>query len=261
MQDIQADALERRIEERRNLKHPLMTIPVNVEPHGSIPNTPLAASTISFLLGGSFALGLFLFLQGGFSSPWWATHQLGFFVAAWSAFHWGEFAVTAGWNLEKCSVDSFLLENGATYHIANGTALLEYLVTLFFVPSLKSFKYISTIGVILVFVGQTLRTTAMMHASTNFSHSVALRKKDSHRLVTDGVYAWFRHPSYAGFFYWALGTQMVLQNPVSFVGFAMVLWRFFYRRTRVEERALVQFFGNDYDVYRRRVGTWIPFVP
>ncbi|KAF8138429.1 Isoprenylcysteine carboxyl methyltransferase family-domain-containing protein [Boletus edulis] len=259
MQDIQADALERRIEERRKLKHPLMTIPVNVEPHGSIPNTPLAASTISFLLGGSFTLGLFLFLQGGFSSPWWATHQLGFFVAAWSAFHWGEFAVTAGWNLEKCSVDSFLLENGATYHIANGTALLEYLVTLFFVPSLKSFKYISTIGVILVFVGQTLRTTAMMHASTNFSHSVALRKKDSHQLVTDGV--WFRHPSYAGFFYWALGTQMVLQNPVSFIGFAIVLWRFFYRRTRVEEKALVQFFGNDYEFYRRRVGTWIPFVP
>lgn len=41
----------------------------------------------------------------------------------------------------------------------------------------------------MVFVGQTLRTTAMMHASTNFSHSVALRKQDSHRLVTDGVYA------------------------------------------------------------------------
>ncbi|KAN0097499.1 Isoprenylcysteine carboxyl methyltransferase (ICMT) family domain containing protein [Tylopilus felleus] len=113
----------------------------------------------------------------------------------------------------------------------------------------------------MVFFGQTLRTTAMMHASTNFSHSVALRKRDSHRLVTNGVYAWFRHPSYAGFFYWALGTQLVLQNPVSFIGFAIILWRFFYRRTRVEERALVQFFGNDYEVYRRRVRTWIPFIP
>lgn len=29
----------------------------------------------------------------------------------------------------------------------------------------------------------------------------------------------------------------------------------------VEEMALVQFFGNDYEVYRRRVGTWIPFIP
>ena len=83
-----------------------------------------------------------------------------------------------------------------------------------------------------VVVGQVLRSTAMMHASTNFSHMVASRKRDEHRLVTDGVYAWFRHPSYAGFFYWALGTQLVLQNPISFVGFTVVLWRFFYTRIR-----------------------------
>ncbi|KAG9317421.1 Isoprenylcysteine carboxyl methyltransferase family-domain-containing protein [Chiua virens] len=261
MQDIQVDVFEQRVQERRNAKHPLTTIPATVETHGNIPNTPLAASTISFLLGGAFALGFCLFLQGGLSSHWWATYQLGLFVSAWSAFHWGEFAVTAGWNLEKCSVDSFLLENGAMYHIANGIALVEYLVTLFFSPSSKTFAYISTIGVAFVLAGQALRTTAMMHAATNFSHSVALRKRDTHQLVTNGVYAWFRHPSYTGFFYWALGTQMVLQNPVSFVGFAIVLWRFFYRRTRVEEKALVQFFGNDYESYRRRVGTWIPFIP
>lgn len=165
MQDVQADDFERRIEERRNMQHPLVTIPASMEPHGNIPNTPLAASTISFLLGGFFALGFFLFLQGGLPSPWWATYQLGFFVAAWSAFHWGEFAVTAGWNLEKCSVDcehsttvcaldsvahispAFLLDNGAMYHIANSIALTEYLVTLFFIPSSKSTAYISTIGV------------------------------------------------------------------------------------------------------------------
>lgn len=107
MQDIQVDpdVFERRLQAHRDMKHPLVTIPANIEPQGSIPNTPLAVSTISFLLGGSFAIGFSLFLQGGFSSAWWATYQLGFFVAAWSAFHWGEFAVTAGWNLEKCSVD------------------------------------------------------------------------------------------------------------------------------------------------------------
>ena len=72
----------------------------------------------------------------------------------------------------------------------------------------------------------------------------------------------------------------MLQNPVSFVGFSIVLWRFFYYRTRgvylyhhaltlgasadmkaAEERALVRFFGQDYENYRRRVRTWIPFVP
>jgi protein-S-isoprenylcysteine O-methyltransferase len=91
--------------------------------------------------------------------------------------------------------------------------------------------------------------------------------------------SYFRHPSYAGFFYWSLGTQLALQNPVSFVVFFLILWRFFSSRIKgdlirircfflpqsdsptVEERALVLFFGEEYKSYRRRVSTRIPFVP
>ncbi|KAI6047414.1 Isoprenylcysteine carboxyl methyltransferase family-domain-containing protein [Pisolithus marmoratus] len=255
------DSFDQRLRQRVNRGHPLDTVPVDLEPHGNIPNTPLAASTISFVLGAVFSLGTVLFLSGGLVYPWWATYQLGFFLAAWSAFHWGEFAVTAGWNRDKCSVDSFLLDNGVTYHIANGSALVEYLITLYLKPSSKTFPYVSQIGIILALSGQILRTAAMIHASTNFSHSVAFRKRESHKLVTNGVYSWSRHPSYAGFFYWALGTQLALQNTICFVGFAVTLWRFFSRRIRAEERALVQFFGEDYHTYRRRVGTRIPFIP
>lgn len=141
---------------------PLVDIP---QPHGRIPNSPLAASTISFLLGSTFAIGLFTSISGGFDRFWWSTYQLGFFVAAWAAFHWGEFAVTAGWNREKCSVDctfhyssrrsrtltcrfhvAFLLDNGAMYHIANGIALSEYLLTLYFLPSAKTYPYVSLVG-------------------------------------------------------------------------------------------------------------------
>ncbi|KAI6134950.1 Isoprenylcysteine carboxyl methyltransferase family-domain-containing protein [Pisolithus croceorrhizus] len=256
------DSFDQGLQHPANRRHPLDTVPVNSEPRGNIPNTPLVASIISFVLGALFSLGTVLFLSGGLVYPWWATYQLGFFLAAWSAFHWGEFAVTAGWNRDKCSVDSFLLDNGATYHIANGSALVEYLITLYFKPSLKTFPYISQLeGIALALSGQILRTAAMIHASTNFSHSVAFRKRESHELVTNGVYSWSRHPSYAGFFYWALGTQLVLQNAVCFIGFAITLWRFFSGRIRAEERALVKFFDNDYYAYRRRVGTRIPFIP
>jgi len=110
-------------------------------------------------------------------------------------------------------------------------------------------------------VGQALRSAAMIHASSNFSHAVAMHKVETHRLVTDGVYAWSRHPSYAGFFYWGLGTQLALQNPISFIGYALVLWRFFFSRIKAEEWALVKFFGDDYRQYRQRVGTKIPFIP
>ncbi|KAF5344067.1 hypothetical protein D9758_008859 [Tetrapyrgos nigripes] len=186
------DGLEERLRQRETLlRHPLHTAPrADVKTNGHLPNTPLTASLISFLLGSIFSLGLLLFLTGGVQTYWWATYQLGFFVAAWAAFHWGEFAVTAGWNLEKCSVDSFLLDNGSMYHIANGSAVVEYLVTLYFKPEFKSHTWVSVIGIVMVLVGQALRSTAMIHASTNFSHTVASQKRQMHRLVTDGVYAY-----------------------------------------------------------------------
>jgi protein-S-isoprenylcysteine O-methyltransferase len=85
--------------------HPLETKPIHHKPHGNIPNTPAAVSTISFILGTIFSFGFLLFVTNVFDGSWWTTPQLGFFISAWSAFHWGEFVVTAGWNLEKCSVD------------------------------------------------------------------------------------------------------------------------------------------------------------
>ena len=137
---------------------------------------------------------------------------------------------------------------------------------MFFRPSWKNNPYVTQIGelllcaskrlshwnpsgIIIVFVGQALRSMAMIQASTNFSHLVAHNKAEGHRLVKEGVYScvssqdplkciltpnhrWFRHPSYTGFFYWAVGTQMVLQNHVCFFVFVALLWRFFYHRIR-----------------------------
>lgn len=93
------------------------------------------------------------------------------------------------------------------YHIANGTAVVEYLLTLYWKPSWKTYPYltplgkcllsaltfplnpVALLGVLLVIVGQILRSTAMIHASTNFSHTVAFNKRATHQLVTDGIYA------------------------------------------------------------------------
>lgn len=128
----------------------------------TIPNTPLAASIISFSLGGLFIFGVLVVLNSGLQYGA-VTWQLGFFLAAWAAFHWGEFAVTAGWNREKCSVDckyellfcihqtnaplsAFLLENGIHYHLAHSFAILEYVLTAWLKPSLKTIPYVSALG-------------------------------------------------------------------------------------------------------------------
>lgn len=222
------DRLEEKLRRRTNvIRNPLETNSVINIHRGDIPNTPLASATVAFLLGSVFSFGIYTFVADFFQSARWLTYQLGFFVAAWAFFHWAEFAVTAGWNFEKCSVDcmfpfkiilkrsdteaAYLLENGVMYHAANGAALLEYLVSLYFFPSIKTWPYISQIGrvyyisspelianmrlgILMVIFGQTLRSMAMIHASTNFSHSVAFRKSSTHQLVTDGVYRFVYKP-------------------------------------------------------------------
>ena len=107
------NGIEERIRQREatlaRQSGPLETVPAKGVPtNGNIPNTPLASSFIAFCLGTVFTLGSLLFVAGGYGSSWltsWLTYQFGAFAASWAVFHYLEFAVTAGWNQEKCSVD------------------------------------------------------------------------------------------------------------------------------------------------------------
>lgn len=74
---------------------------------------------------------------------------------------------------------------------------------------LKQITWLSTVGLLMVIFGDCLRKAAMLTAGSNFNHIVQNEKSDTHTLVTSGVYGWFRHPSYVGWFYWSIGTQVL----------------------------------------------------
>lgn len=73
---------------------------------------------------------------------------------------------------------------------------------------LKQLSWLSFLGLFMVLCGEGLRKAAMLTAGSNFNHIVQNEKAQSHVLVTSGVYAYFRHPSYVGWFYWSIGTQV-----------------------------------------------------
>lgn len=52
----------------------------------------------------------------------------------------------------------------------------------------------------------------------------------------------------------------MLGNTICFVFYSAALFQFFQNRIKVEEEKLVQFFGDDYISYRKRVGTLLPFI-
>lgn len=73
---------------------------------------------------------------------------------------------------------------------------------------LKQLNGLCVVGLLLVMFGDCLRKAAMLTAGSNFNHIVQNEKAQSHVLVTSGVYSYFRHPSYVGWFYWSTGTQV-----------------------------------------------------
>ena len=117
------------------------------------------------------------------------------------------------------------------------------------------------LGLVFVLLGQGVRSAAMATAGTNFNHVPVRERREGHVLVTNGVYAYLRHPAYFGFFWWAVGTQLVVGNAVCLVAYSVVLWRFFEHRIRGEEKLLYAFFGDEYVKYREGTRTGIPFVP
>jgi protein-S-isoprenylcysteine O-methyltransferase len=162
-----------------------------------------------------------------------------FFTACLCCFHFMEFWTHASFNLPNATIYAFLLfGNGWPYMLAHTTAFIETTITSLYFPAwqarfsplIASYPLVLYVGLALTVVGQLVRSMAIMKAGTNFNHQIQHRKKESHELVTDGIYAILRHPSYFGFFWWAIGTQIVLGNPFCFCIYAGVLWRFFSRR-------------------------------
>ncbi|CAG8696313.1 4724_t:CDS:2, partial [Ambispora leptoticha] len=210
-------------------------------------HTPRNIALYSFLIGTTFGIGISIAVASN-TMP-----QLGMFLAALAFFHIMEYLLTAMVNSDKLSLDAFLIHNGVAYHIAHSAGLIEFLTELYFFPELKKIWWAK-------FIGQTARSLAMWHAKHNFSHQIAFRKHRDHELVTTGIYSILRHPSYFGFYYWAVGTQVLLSNPICFVGYCVVLYRFFRDRIQHEEPLLIKFFGEDYVAYRQRVRAWLPFI-
>ena len=216
----------------------------------------------SFLLGISLALAstltIFL-LQVTNYTPLW---RVPFFIAVLSLFHFLEFWTTSAYNTREARISSFLLSsNGFAYQAAHTFAIVELLLEHSFFPTrswVPSFSLYT--GLFLILSGQTIRSIAMRAAGTNFNHIVQSTKHSTHMLVTTGIYGYLRHPAYFGFFWWAIGTQLMMGNCVGLLLYLAALYKFFSRRIAREEEYLVGFFGKDYVRYRESTGVWIPFI-
>lgn len=187
-------------------------------------------------------------------TAWWT------YAVALSLYHFSEFLCTAAYRPNRLTFSSFLLDQSPQYVYAVACGWIEYWVEDYLGVSTPSYA-VFLFGATLVVCGQYFRIFAMIDCSSNFTHKIRTAHEPDHILVTKGVYSRLRHPSYFGWFYWSIGTQIMLCNPISTILYAWAAWTFFRYRIPEEEAYLREFFGNDYVEYSKRTFVGIPFIP
>lgn len=95
------------------------------------------------------------------------------------------------------------------------------------------------------------------HLGRNWSANVRIAQQ--HELVRSGPYRFVRHPIYTAMLGMSLGTTIVSGQYHSLLGLLIVAIAY-WRKIRIEEAALGEAFGAEYDEYRRKSWALIPVI-
>jgi protein-S-isoprenylcysteine O-methyltransferase Ste14 len=113
-------------------------------------------------------------------------------------------------------------------------------------------------GLVLILCGIIIRWVAILSLKEHFTVDVAIAK--DHRIVRKGVYGYIRHPAYAGSLMSFLGLGVYFANYLSLVVIFIPILAAFMYRIRVEEKVLIDAFGEEYRGYQAETKRLVPGV-
>ena len=98
------------------------------------------------------------------------------------------------------------------------------------------------------------------HADLGTNWSITLQLRDTHQLVSRGVYRRIRHPMYSALFLYSVGQLLALPNWVAGPSYLVPFGILFALRVGVEERMMLDAFGDEYRTYMARTKRLVPGV-
>lgn len=233
------------------------------------PNAFPRIATASFALGflGAVSMSFLLMpLLGLWDVAPWVPALGAYLFVCYVYYHMAEFMIAALYRPHDTHPDAFLLVHSKEYTLATVAAFTEFFVEALLVPDAWKLCRLDfwTVAVFGALTGlfYTVRVVAMVQCGANFSLRIEVEHRPEHVLVQDGLYRHMRHPSYFGWFWRTVFSQVLLMNPVCLVGFSIVSWKFFSRRIADEEEILAsdEFFGEKYLQYIKSTRTGIPLI-
>jgi protein-S-isoprenylcysteine O-methyltransferase Ste14 len=112
-------------------------------------------------------------------------------------------------------------------------------------------------GTLILALGLGFSVWARVYLGRNWSATVTV--KEDHELIRGGPYARVRHPIYTGLLFGFIGTAIVRGE---WRGVLAVLIAFvaLWRKLRLEERWMIETFGEQYREYRKHTAALIPYL-
>jgi protein-S-isoprenylcysteine O-methyltransferase Ste14 len=114
------------------------------------------------------------------------------------------------------------------------------------------------IGLTLMLGGLVLRAVSVLTLRKYFT--VLVQVTSEQQLIQNGVYKRLRNPSYAGMLLFIVGVAISLRSAISAILSLIIFTLCVSIRIKVEEKALRENFGSEFDEYCAHTWRLIPFI-
>lgn len=120
-----------------------------------------------------------------------------------------------------------------------------------------NFDVVSILGLTLFLAGVSLRVLGRMTLKKSYSY--VLESSREKELVTYGVYRLIRHPIYFAGILYVIGLPLIFSSIYGFFVSLSFIPCILYR-IRVEDKILIQEFGEEYLKYKKHTKKLIPYI-
>jgi len=118
--------------------------------------------------------------------------------------------------------------------------------------------FLSDIGILFIIGGLIIRWMAILQLGNSFTVDVAIT--NAAKLKTDGIYTHIRHPSYSGMLLVVVGFSATMNSLYSVIVFVVPVFAALIYRISVEEKVLINEFGDSYLTYKVETKRLIPGI-
>ena len=152
-----------------------------------------------------------------------------------------------------------ILENVLLTISLTGLGIVPFVYVFTGFPNFAGYSFRPVQGWLgLPFVVAALILFYLTHRALGRHWSVSLDVRESHKLVTEGIYRNIRHPMYTAFWLWAVSQALLLPNWFAGLAGLFGFGTLFFGRVAREERMMIESFGHQYCEYMKRTYRLFP---